>query len=312
MKDLRIAVVGIGATGTVLSAALLKRNPETFLIDSMPGLGEVLKRNGIRVSGALSYEMPVRHFASKIEDIKGFNPQVVFISTKTVHLDQVIMTLNDVVESDTKFISTHNGLGPEDFIAERFGQDAVFRMSLNFGAALKGPGEVDVAFFTKPNHLGALSRKNMELGLRIADLLTNAGLDTESVDDIKLHVWKKMIRKCTMASICAVTDRTIKDVMDFPPTREIAVACFKEALAVAKAMGYDLGEDYLQKHALDYLDHVGAHKDSMCYDIANKAPTEIDFLGGKIVEYGQKKGVPTPFYVTMTNLVKAMEDSYLN
>lgn len=51
---------------------------------------------------------------------------------------------------------------------------------------------------------------------------------------------------------------------------------------------------------------------SLCYDIANKKPTEIDFLGGKIVEYGRQKGIPTPFYVTMTNLVKAMEAGYLS
>jgi hypothetical protein len=30
-------------------------------------------------------------------------------------------------------------------------------------------------------------------------------------------------------------------------------------------------------------------------------------VGGKIVEYGRLKGVPTPFSVAMTNLVKAIE-----
>jgi len=49
----------------------------------------------------------------------------------------------------------------------------------------------------------------------------------------------------------------------------------------------------------------------MCYDIANKTPTEIDFLGGKVVEYAQELGISTPYYIAMTNLVKAMEDSYL-
>lgn len=116
--------------------------------------------------------------------------------------------------------------------------------------------------------------------------------------------------KCTMASICAVTDKTIQEALEYPPTREIADACFNEALAVAKSAGYDLGQDYL-KQALGYLEKVGAHKDSMCHDIENKTPTEIDFLGGKIVEYGLTKGVPTPFYVAMTNLVKTMEDNYL-
>ena len=62
---------------------------------------------------------------------------------------------------------------------------------------------------------------------------------------------------------------------------------------------------------LGYLEKVGIHKDSMCVDIANRTRTEIDFLGGKVVEYGKQTGVPTPCYATMANLVKAMEDKYL-
>lgn len=49
----------------------------------------------------------------------------------------------------------------------------------------------------------------------------------------------------------------------------------------------------------------------MCVDIANKTRTEIDFLGMKVVEYGKETGVPTPFYIVMTNLVRAIEDGYL-
>jgi 2-dehydropantoate 2-reductase len=76
-------------------------------------------------------------------------------------------------------------------------------------------------------------------------------------------------------------------------------------------MGYDLGDDYLQQ-ALGYLQKVGVHKDSMCNDILNHTPTEIDFLGAKVVEYAHAKGIPTPFYVTLTNLVKAIENNYLD
>ncbi len=181
---------------------------------------------------------------------------------------------------------------------------------MNYGVALKGPGEVEMAFFNRPNHLGSLTHENKEFGSRIAALLTKNGLDTECVDDIKLYVWKKMVMKCTMASLCAVTDWTLKEVLSFPPTREIAENCFKEALTVAKAQGYELGKEYVQ-HMLSYLEKAGGHKDSICYDIANKTPTEIDFLGGKVVEYAQELGIPTPFYVTMTNLVKAIEAKYL-
>ncbi|MBW2001014.1 MAG: 2-dehydropantoate 2-reductase [Deltaproteobacteria bacterium] len=311
MENPRIAVLGIGATGATLAAALLSKEPKTILVDPAPGMGEALLKKGITISGSISYSsVPVRFFYDRISDIKEYNPYLIFISTKTFALPHVLNELEGILKPETKIISTHNGLGTEDFIAERFGPGSVFRMSLNFGVELKGSGEIEAAFFNRPNHIGCLVPENRERGKEIARMLTDGGLDTEFVEDIKLFVWKKMIMKCTMASICAVTDKTIKDALDFSPTREIADACFEEILAVAKAKGYDLGEEYL-KQIFAYLEKVGAHKDSMCYDISNQSPTEIDFLGGKVVEYASEMGISVPFYTAMTNLVKALENNYL-
>lgn len=307
MDTTRFSVIGIGATGTVLAAALINGGyPDTVLVGSSILQGEKLLKNGLRVSGALTYETHVTNFISRISDLKDFDPRVIFIATKTFHLENILDSLRKVIHPETKIISCHNGLGPEDIISERFGTDSAFRMSLNFGASLIEPGRTEVAFFNKPNQLGALSANNKNLGLEIAGVLTQSGLDTGFVDDIKFHVWKKMIMKCTMASICAVTDMTIKEALNFPPTREIAEACFKEAISVAGAMGYNFGNDYIGQ-VMDYLAKVGVHRDSMCYDIAAKKPTEIDFLGGKIVDYGKQHGVPTPFFIAMTNLVKAVD-----
>jgi 2-dehydropantoate 2-reductase len=311
MKDQKVAVLGIGATGAVLAAALLGKYPDTVLVDPKPGWAESLTKKGIRVSGQITYEVQVKHFVSSIEELKALSPNLIFVCTKTFNLQQVLEDLKGLVKPGTKIISTHNGLGTEDVVAEEFGADAAFRMSLNYGVTLKAPGEVEVAFFNRPNFLGALTEENRELGLEMARALTEGGLDTQFVDDIKLYVWKKMIHKCSLSPICAVTDRSIGEILEYPPVREIADACFDEAMAVAKAMGYDLGEDYLE-NSMGYLEKAKAHKDSMCYDLANKTPTEIDFLGGKIVEYGRAKGVPTPYFVTMTNLVKALEDSTLS
>ncbi|MBI5584786.1 MAG: 2-dehydropantoate 2-reductase [Deltaproteobacteria bacterium] len=310
MEKSPLAVVGIGATGAVLAAALLKNDPEVLLVDPQSGLKETLLRDGIRVTGEIDYQVPVRNIFTRIGDLQAFGPAAVFLATKTFHLPRVLEELGEVFQPGMKLVSTHNGLGPEDLIADRFGAAAAFRMSLNYGVSLQGPGRVAAAFFNRPNHLGGLTPESREAGQALAARLTAGGLDTECVEDIKLFVWKKMIMKCTMASICAVTDKTIKGALDFPPTREIADACFQEVLAVAKAKGYDLGEDYL-KQALAYLEKVGVHKDSMCQDLANKTRTEIDFLGGKVVEYGLETGVPTPVYRIMANLVRALEDNYL-
>lgn len=306
MRNLKAAVVGMGATGTVLAAALLSSYPETVIVGRRPELEQALRRNGVGVGGALSYQVGVRNYSDSITGLEKYDPDVIFIATKTFHLDQVLEQLAQMFRPGMKIVSTHNGLGTEDIIADRFGRDAALRMSLNYGVSLQGPGQAEVAFFNRPNHLGVLAGTNTELGQALAASFTAAGLDTRFVEDIKLHVWKKMVMKCTMASICAVTDMTIKGALEFPPTREIADTCFAEILSVAKAMGYDLGEEYLRE-IVAYLARVGVHKDSMCDDIARNSPTEIDFLGGKVVEYARAAGIPTPAFVIMSNLVRALQ-----
>ena len=42
MNGTKMAVVGVGATGLVLAAALLTSDPETILVDPLPGLEKVL------------------------------------------------------------------------------------------------------------------------------------------------------------------------------------------------------------------------------------------------------------------------------
>ena len=310
MEKHRIAIIGVGATGTVLAAAILSKYPETVLVGRYPAVGDKLLSKGLYVTGALSYQSPVINFVSKIKELNLSQPDLIFLATKTFHLDRILKVLEDVYHPGTKIISIQNGLGTEDLIADKFGVDAAFRISLNFGVSLKSAGEAEVAFFNRPNHFGSLTRENRDLGIQIAELLTECGLDTDFVDDIKLFVWKKMVMKCTMAPICAVTNKTIKEALEFGPTKEIADACFKEALAVARAVGYDIGEGYVEQ-AVGYLMKAGVHRDSMCFDIEKKTPTEIDFLGGKVVEYARQNSVATPYFIAMTNLVKAIEDNYL-
>jgi len=55
VQNNRMAVVGIGATGTVLAGALLSKYPETFLIGRKPDLGKTLNSRGIHVSGEIAY-----------------------------------------------------------------------------------------------------------------------------------------------------------------------------------------------------------------------------------------------------------------
>jgi len=107
MENHRVAIVGIGATGSVLAAAMLAKYPEIALVDPKPGLGKELRDKGISVSGAITYQASVKNFCAHIEDVKDFDPTIIFLSTKTFHLEQALQELEEVYKSGMKIISTY-------------------------------------------------------------------------------------------------------------------------------------------------------------------------------------------------------------
>jgi len=67
MGQPRMAIVGVGATGTVLAAALLEKYPEIVLVGRNPAAGETLLSNGVKVKGAISCQAPVKNFVLQIK-----------------------------------------------------------------------------------------------------------------------------------------------------------------------------------------------------------------------------------------------------
>jgi 2-dehydropantoate 2-reductase len=53
--------------------------------------------------------------------------------------------------------------------------------------------------------------------------------------------------------------------------------------------------------------NAGDHKPSMLMDIENGRRTEIDFMNGKFVDYGEQAGVETPYNATLKAMVKGIE-----
>jgi len=101
----------------------------------------------------------------------------------------------------------------------------------------------------------------------------------------------------------------MKEAIEFEHTRDLAVKILEEGLKVAKADGYNFGKGSPSRFT-SYLEKGGAHKPSMLIDVENKRPTEVDFMSGAIVHYGEKYGIPTPVNSTFTSLLKTIENQY--
>jgi ketopantoate reductase len=69
-------------------------------------------------------------------------------------------------------------------------------------------------------------------------------------------------------------------------------------------VGYEFGEDFFEK-GVSYLSNAGDHKPSTSIDL--EAGNPIEYVFQPIIDYGKKKGIPTPYLESLTKVMRSME-----
>jgi 2-dehydropantoate 2-reductase len=313
MNKPTVGIIGLGPVGSILAAHLAKGGVDIVVEDIAKELLAKIKKDGLKVSGIRELSARFDKTASSLTELAKFEPDIVFIATKACFLKNVLAELKPAYTPKMKVVSFQNGLDNERLIAETLGIDIAYRVVINYAGNSVAPGEVRMNWFQPPNYIGAFRKGRYttdETTRHIAKMMTTCGLATEEASNIKKHVWEKTILNAALCSICALTGQTMKEAMEFEFSQSLAVNVLEEGLAVAKADGYNFGEDALEKFT-GYLEKGGAHKPSMLVDVENKTRTEVDFMSGAIVGYGEKYGIKTPVNDVLTKLLKSLENRYL-
>jgi len=304
----RFAIVGAGPVGGIMGAYLAKAGHSVTLVDILKGHLDAIKRNGLTITGIreMNVHFPPENVCSSIDELAGKDIDTVFISVKASILPRILPVLKKVLKPGLTFISLQNGLDTEEVIAEAFGRENTLRIVVNYGGNRVEDGHIRMNFFNVPNYIGGMETGSHGVAREIAECINDSGLETEFSPDIKHHEWEKLILNLALAAICSLTLRTMKEMMEFDPTRKVARELMREGIEVAAACGYHFGEGFLDK-CMGWLDKTGYHMPSMVLDILEGRPSEIGFLNGKTVEYGKISNVATPFNQMITSLVMARE-----
>jgi len=308
-----IAVIGLGPVGSILAAHLANHGENVIGEDVTSDLLKAISEEGLKISGFTTLNTLISKTVDSMLELSEANPEIVFISTKACILKAILPELREILKPSMKIVSFQNGLGNEQLIAEELGIDTAYRVVVNYAGNKINHGSIAMNWFQPPNYVGAFHRGKYitdETTRTIAEMMTAAGLQTQEHSDVKEVVWEKTILNSTLCSICAVTGQTMKEAMESPHTLDLAVKILEEGLAVAKADGYDFGEEALGRF-VSYLKKGGAHKPSMLIDVERRRPIEVDFMSGAVVRYGKKYSVPTPVNGTFTGILKGIESTYM-
>ncbi len=303
----KVLVVGCGAIGSLFAAHLAKGGEvEVFAFDVSKPHVEAINRNGLRLSGA--EELQVRLAGASTNPAELPVCEYGIVATKAIHTAGAIEAAARCFDGQSAVCSVQNGVGNEEIIA---GQVQYVIRGTTFPAGhVIAPGQI--GFDIKGDTwIGPFepSGTPMERVEELAGYLTRGGMNTIALEDARGAQWTKLIFNAATNPVGALTRLHHGAASRFPPTAELFEALIREGEAVAKAMGIELHgdpRDLVAKGA----NAPGKHKASMLQDALAARTTEVDFMNGAIVKWGEKYGVPTPLNRAMWVLIKGLEHSW--
>ena len=304
---MKVCVVGCGAVGSLFAANLAQLDEvEVWAYDLAQEHVDAINRDGLRLSGAGDVVGRLRATSDAAE-----LPACDFgiVATKAMHTEAAIAATAPAF-SDGCVATVQNGIGNEEVLARHV--ERVIRGTTFPAGKLVGPGHVqwDVKgdttfgpFEPRPAPSGEIER--------LAEACTRGGMPTHAVVDARGPQWRKVIFNAATNPVGALTRLTHGRVCERPDLRRLVSALVDEGKAVAAAQGIELDAD-----PEELIDHAAKpevaydHKASMLQDVEARRPTEVDYLNGGIVRFGEQHGVQTPLNAAIWALVKGLESSW--
>jgi 2-dehydropantoate 2-reductase len=303
----RVCIVGCGAVGSLFAANLAQLDDvEVWAYDLSREHVDAINAAGLRLSGAGDV---VGHPRATTDAAELPPCDFGIVATKAMHTSSAIAATAHAF-ADGCVATVQNGLGNEEAIAEHVAR--VIRGTTFPAGKILAPGHVqwDVKGDTT---LGPFEPKPAAFAEieRLADACTRSGMPTAAVHDARGPQWRKVIFNASTNPIGALTGLTHGRVCERPDLRKLVSGLVDEGKAVAAAQGIELDAD-----PEELIDHAARpeiaydHKASMLQDVEARRQTEVDYLNGGIVRFGEEGGVPTPLNAAIQALVKGVEASW--
>ena len=307
---MKIAVLGAGALGCAMGSCLSEAGHEVWLINRRADHVEAMNKHGlnVRINGA-DRNIPVKAALTAQEmAAQTGTADLIVVLVKSFHTQQAITSATAIVGPNTVVLSLQNGLGHEDVLAEVVGRDKVLAGKTYAGGVMLGPGQIIRGTEGKETYIGELDGRLTERVQRIAQVFNDAGLITHISDNIMGTMWEKLLVNVATGALSGITRLTYGDLYQVPEVKACALAAVQEAIDVAKASGIRLSIDDPEQPWIKAATGLPPEfKASMLQSLEKGSVTEVDYVNGSVVRWGQKCGVPTPVNQTLVACLKGIE-----
>ncbi|MGZ0147611.1 2-dehydropantoate 2-reductase [Kribbella sp. WER1] len=307
-SKMRVAVLGAGAIGAYVGAALHRGGTEVHLVARGAHLAAIR-------SGGVVVRSPRGDFTARTpatDDPAEIGPvDYVFLGLKANSYASAGPLLAPLLHDRTVVVAAQNGIpwwyfhglrgpyegrriesvDPDGAVTRVLDLDRAIGCVVYCSTELEAPGVVRHLEGTRFS-IGEPAGGPSDRCGRFSTAMVAGGLKCPVEADIRNDIWIKLLGNAAFNPISALARATMVEIATHQGTRQMVRLMMEESLAIAAALGCH--PDISVDKRIDGAERVGEHKTSMLQDLEKDKPLELDVILAAVVELADLTGVPAP------------------
>ena len=290
LPKFRIAIVGGGAIGLYYGGKLAQFGRDVHFL--LRGDYEIVRKKGLRLRSKTENIHVAKVNAYRSTEHIG-PCDLVIVAVKTTSNPELPSLLAPLLGEETIVLTLQNGLGNEEFLADRFGAERILGGLCFVCVNRVGPGVVERYYAGRV----AIGEYRRHLQPRTHDItweFKRCGVVCGVVDDLARERWRKLVWNIPFNGLSVVAggiDTAI--ILGDEKLRLLALELMDETIGIARACGHDL-PTAIALEEMKRTSQMGNFRPSTLMDYLAGRPLEIEPIWGEPLRRAKDLGIAAP------------------
>lgn len=303
---MRIGIIGAGGVGGYFGARLVAGGADVSFLARGAHL-EAIRTTGLAIEGGPA---PVHVGPVKASDAAAaIGPvDLVMLAVKIWDTEAAIAQIRPMVRPDTTIISFQNGVLKDQVLKAHYGPSQVMGGVGYVATTIDRPGVIRQTGPMQRLLFGELDGTRSARGEALLAAALKGGIAAELSADINREIWQKFVFLVGLSGTTTTMRMPIGPIRALPQTRAFLLDVMREVVAVGRAHGVALPEDYAEQRLVLADDVAYDMTSSMHHDLERGNRLEVRWLAGGVVQLGAAVGVPTPLNRAIADILALHAD----
>jgi 2-dehydropantoate 2-reductase len=304
-NKLKFAVVGSGAIGCYYGGKLSAARRDVHFL--MRRDLDFVRGHGLRIQSG-EEEVHLARVQAHGTTVEIGPSDVVLIAVKTTSNADLEKLIPPLLKSDTVLVTLQNGLGNEEFLAERFGAERVLG-----GLCFVCLNRVSAGVIEHYGHgtlsIGEYQRVPQARTHTIVSEFKASGIVARAVESLVTERWRKLVWNIPFNGLTIVAGRvTVAEILADGLLRQLAEDTMVEVINAAKKLGHEIPMSFI-KEQFDRTSVMGPYKPSSLLDYLAGREVEVESIWGEPYRRGLAAGAEVGRMQTLYSLLRKLAAS---